>query len=90
MTDSAHEGNSQPVNQNNVTVVNNVSTPSHRGAGTVLMFVFFWWVLILWWALLLKLWILWLPVAGIVTIFRRGFFTRTWYCPWPAWMFGIR
>lgn len=80
-----------PVNENNVTIVNNVSTPNSRGAGTVLMLVFFgWFLLMTWWPLLAALWLVWLVVAGITTIFDRGFFSRTWYYPWPAWMFGIR
>jgi hypothetical protein len=80
-------------NQNNanVTIVNNVNTPNSRGAGTVLMLVFFGWFLLMWWwPLLAVLWVLWLPIAGITAIWVDGFFTRTWYQPWSVWMFGIR
>lgn len=77
-------------NTNNITVVNNVSTPNSRGAGTVLVVIFFGWLLPAWWSLLAALWLTWLPVAGIVSIFAHGFFARTWYQPWPAWLFGIR
>lgn len=83
----------EPTNQNNnnITIVNQVSTPNSRGAGTVLMVVFFGWFLLLWWwPILAALWLVWLPIAGIATIFTAGFFARTWYYPWPAWMFGIR
>lgn len=75
-------------------VINNTNTVNvpqqSRGAGTVLMFVFFWPVLLLWWQLLACIWIVWLLVAGIVTIFDHDFFARTWYQPWSVWMFGIR
>jgi len=75
----------------NVNVVTTVNIPQpSRGAGTVLMFVFFWWVLPFWWALLLHIWLIWLLVAAITTIFVHGYFTRTWYQPWPLWLFGIR
>jgi hypothetical protein len=81
-----------PSNQNNITILNNVSTPRQaRGSGTVLLLVFFGWFLMLWyWPLLAVLWLLWLPTAAIVTIWSAGFFSRTWFYPWPAWMFGIR
>lgn len=61
-----------------------------RGAGTVLMLVFFGWALVFWWTLLLTAWIIWMMIAGIVTIFDHGFFTRNWYQPWTIWMLGIR
>lgn len=79
-------------NSNHVTVVNNVNVPQgSRGAGTVLMVLFFGWFLMLWWwPVLAALWLLWLPVAAISAIWVDGFFGRTWYYPWPAWMFGIR
>lgn len=79
--------------ENNINITNNniVNVPQQsRGAGTVLMFVFFWPVLLMWWAILAHAWVLWLIVAAIVTIFDHGFFGRTWYQPWPAWMMGIR
>lgn len=79
--------------ENNINIVNNnvVNIPRQsRGAGTVLMIVFFGWLLPFWWAILASLWIVWLLIAGIVTIFDHGFFAHTWYYPWPAWMFGIR
>jgi hypothetical protein len=82
-------------NNNNITISNNVSMPdvvipSHHGAGTVLLFLFFWPVLLFWWPVLLTGWLVWLLIAGITTIFDRGFFTQTWYYPWPVWLFGIR
>lgn len=78
-------------NQNNINITNTVNVPNSRGAGTVLMLVFFGWFLLLWWwPLLFSAWLLWLPVAGITTIFAAGFFTAHWFYPWPAWMFGIR
>ena len=88
------ESNQNP-NQNNANVntnVNvNVNTPNSRGAGTVLMLVFFGWFLLLWWwPILASLWVLWLLVAAITNIFQAGFFVKYWYYPWPAWMFGIR
>lgn len=81
------------MNENSITITNNnvVNVPQQsRGAGSVLMLVFFWWLLLMWWEVLACIWLVWLVVAGIVTIFDHGFFTRTWYQPWPAWMFGIR
>lgn len=77
----------------NITINNNntVNVPQQsRGSGTVLMFVFFWWVLLGWWQVLVCIWLVWLVVAGIMSIWDHGFFARTWYQPWPAWMFGIR
>lgn len=69
----------------------NVNVKQARGAGTVLMLVFFGPALVfIWWPIILCLWIVWLPIAGISTIFETGFFGRTWYQPWPAWMLGIR
>jgi hypothetical protein len=79
------------MSENNITITNTINVPRQsRGAGTALMLIFLWWVLIWWWQILAAVWIVWLPIAGIVTIFEHGFFTRTWYYPWPAWMFGIR
>jgi hypothetical protein len=75
------------MSENNITI--NVSQQS-RGAGTALVIIFLWPALLMWWVLLAALWIKWLMIAGIVTIFDHGFFGRNWYQPWPAWMFGIR
>jgi hypothetical protein len=81
------------MSENNVVINNNntvnVPQPS-RGAGTALMIIFLWPVLLFWWQLLAAVWLVWLLVAAIVTIFEHDFFSRTWYYPWPAWMFGIR
>jgi phosphatidylglycerophosphate synthase len=80
-----------PTNENNITIVNQVNTPNSRGAGTVLMLLFFGWFLLLWWwPLLAMLWLVWLPIAAIASIWVDGLFARTWYQPWPLWMFGIR
>ena len=68
----------------------NVNVKQSRGAGTALIIIFMGWALPLWWALLACLWLHWLLIAAIVTIFDHEFFSRTWYQPWPAWMFGIR
>jgi hypothetical protein len=54
------------------------------------MIIFFGWLLPLWWSTLATLWIVWMLIAGVVSIFQHDFFSRTWYQPWPAWMFGIR
>jgi hypothetical protein len=79
------------MSENNITITNVVNTPqSSRGAGTVLLFVLFWWALLIWWSVLASVWIVWLLIAGIVSIFDHGFFGRNWYQPWPAWSFGIR
>ena len=84
------------MNENSITITNNnsnvVNVPQQsRGAGTVLAFLFFWPALIFgWWPLLACVWLVWLVVAGVVSIFDHRFFARTWYQPWPAWMFGIR
>jgi hypothetical protein len=67
-----------------------VNVKQARGAGSVLLVTIFWAPLFVWWALILCLWVVWMPVAGITTIFKTGFFKRTWYYPWPAHMFGIR
>lgn len=77
---------------NNITITNTVNIPKQsRGSGTVLMWLFFGWALVgIWWPLIACLWLVWMPIAGITTIFRRGFFTSTWYQPWPAWMLGVR
>jgi hypothetical protein len=82
------------MNENNIVINNsntvNIPRQSH-GAGTALMLIFFWWFFIgFWWPMLLIAWLVWLLIAGITTIFKRGFFTATWYYPWPAWMLGIR
>ena len=77
-------------NSNTVNVVTNVNTPNNRGSGTVLMFVFFWWALLIWWQVLAAVWVVWLLVAAVVTIFKHDFFGKTWYYPWPIWLFGIR
>jgi len=78
-------------NNINVSISGPVNVKQNRGAGTVLMIVFFGWALVgIWWPLLLALWIIWLLIAGVVSIFDHGFFARTWYYPWPAWMLGIR
>jgi hypothetical protein len=75
----------------NVSVTTNVNVPQPaRGAGTVLAIVFLWPALLLWWSLLLCLWIIWMLIAGIGSIFDHSLFARTWYQPWPAWLFGIR
>ena len=64
------------MSENNITIVNTVSTPQpSRGSGTVLMFVFFWWLLLMWWQLLAAAWLVWLLIAGVVTIFKHDFFT---------------
>ena len=69
----------------------NVNVKQARGAGTVLLIVFFGWALVfIWWPIIACLWIVWMLIAGIVTIFDRGFFTRNWYQPLPAWMLGVR
>ena len=79
------------MSENNITITNNVNVPqASRGAGTVLMILFFGWLLPFWWSILASLWIVWLLIAGIVSIFDHDFFSRNWYQPWPAWMFGIR
>ena len=78
------------VQNNNQNVSVNVSTPNSRGAGTVLMFLFFWPVLLMWWTVLLAAWMIWIPVCGVVTIFQHDFFANNWFYPWPAWLFGIR
>jgi hypothetical protein len=79
------------MSENNITITNTVNVPqASRGAGTVLMFVFFWWLLLIWWQVLACVWLVWLLVAGIVTIFQHDFFGRTWFQPWPVWLFGIR
>lgn len=77
--------------ENNVTVINTVNVPRQsRGAGTALLIVFLWPVLLVWWQLLACAWLVWLLIAAVVTIFKHDYFARTWYQPWPAWMFGIR
>jgi hypothetical protein len=81
------------VNENNINItnVNTINTPRpSRGAGTVLVIIFFGWLLPTWWTLLASIWIIWLIIDGIIAIFNPEFFLDTWYQPWPAWMFGIR
>lgn len=79
------------MSENNITITNTINVPQQsRGAGTVLMVIFFGWLLPMWWMTLASIWLVWLMVAGIVNIFDHGFFARNWYQPWPAWMFGIR
>jgi len=81
------------MSENNITITNTnvVNVPDSRGAGTVLMLVFFWWLLVgFWWPLLACAWLLWMLVAAVVTIWNDGFFGRTWFQPWPIWLFGIR
>jgi hypothetical protein len=82
------------MSENNITITNNntVNVPRQsRGAGTVLMVIFFGWALVfIWWPILAALWIVWMIIAGIVSIFEHDFFANNWYQPWPAWMFGIR
>ena len=79
------------MSNNSVTINGTVNVRQHRGAGTVLLFVFFGWAIVgLWWPLLACLWIVWMLIAGIVSIFDHSFFGRTWYQPWPAWTFGVR
>jgi hypothetical protein len=73
-----------------VKIVGDVNVKQARGAGTAIMLVFFGLPLIIWWLVLAVAWIIWLPIAAITTVFAHGFFTRTWYYPWPAWMLGIR
>ena len=79
-------------NQNNANVTVNVNTPNSRGAGTVLMIVLFWWVLVgFWWPLLIAAWLTWMVIAAITAIFDHGDLWRgTWYQPLPIWLFGIR
>jgi hypothetical protein len=79
------------VSENNITITNTVNVPQPaRGAGTVLAIVFFWPVLLMWWSLLISLWLVWLVIAAVVTIWDHEFFARTWYYPMQAWLFGIR
>jgi hypothetical protein len=76
---------------NNVNINGTVNVRQARGAGTALMIIFLGpWLFFVWWPILTCLWIIWMMIAGIVTIFDHGFFARNWYQPWPAWMFGIR
>lgn len=78
-------------NQNNVTVINNVSTPNSRGSGTVLALVLLWWALLWWWPLLIGAWLTWMLIAGVTAIFDHGaLWSRSWYQPLPLWLFGIR
>jgi hypothetical protein len=75
----------------NINIVNTVNVPQQsRGAGTALVIIFLWWALLIWWQVLVCLWLVWLLIAGVVTIWDHEFFAKTWYYPWPAWMFGIR
>jgi hypothetical protein len=80
-------------NNENITITNTnvINTPQQsRGAGTVLIFVFFWWVLPTWWMILLSIWLVWIIIDGIIAIFNPEFFISTWYYPWQLWLFGIR
>src|SRR5580765_7088260 len=62
-----------------VNIEGTVNVKQSRGAGTVLMLVFFGWALVgVWWPLIACLWLLWMLVAGVVNIFVQGFFSRTW------------
>ena len=75
----------------NITNTNVVNVPRQsRGAGTVLMFLFFWPALIMWWQILAVLWVPWVLICAIVAIWDSEFFADYWYWPWPAWLFGIR
>lgn len=74
----------------NVKINGPVNVRQSRGAGTVLVVVLFWWLLVWWWMMLACAWIIWMPIAGIISIWQDGFFARNWYQPWPAWMSGIR
>ena len=80
-------------NNINITNVNNnvVNVPRQsRGAGTVLMFVFFGWLLPWWWLALITAWLVWLLIDAVIAIWDPEFFMNTWYYPLPAWLFGIR
>jgi hypothetical protein len=80
-------------NNANITIHNNnvVNVPRQgRGAGTVLMFVFFWWLLPTWWSILFSLWLIWIIIDGVIAIFNPEFFLDTWYYPLPLWLFSIR
>jgi hypothetical protein len=84
--------NNEQSGDGNINITTNVNVPQpSRGAGTVLMLVFFGWVLLFfWWPLLASIWVVWLVIAAIVTIWDHEFFVNNWYYPWPAWMLGIR
>jgi hypothetical protein len=75
----------------NVKIDGTVNVKQSRGAGTALMLIFFGWALVgFWWPLIFSLWLIWLPIVGIIAIFDIEFFKNYWYYPLPAWMFGIR
>jgi hypothetical protein len=75
----------------NITNENVINVPRQsRGAGTVLMFVFFWWLLPTWWSILFSLWLIWIIIDGFIAIFNADFFMDTWYYPLNLWLFGIR
>jgi hypothetical protein len=81
------------MSENNITITNNniVNVPRQsRGAGTVLVFLFLWWLLPTWWSILFSIWIIWLIIVGIIAIWDTEFAADHWYQPWPAWLFGIR
>jgi hypothetical protein len=75
---------------NEVKIVGDVNVKQSRGAGTALMIIFLWPVLLMWWQILLAVWLIWIIIDGVIAIFNAEFFLATWYQPWPAWMFGIR
>ena len=80
-------------NNINISISNNnvVNVPRQsRGAGTVLMFIFLWWLLPWWWLALISIWLVWIIIDGIIAIFDPEFFLNTWYYPLPMWLFGIR
>ena len=79
------------MSENNITITNVVNVPQQsRGAGTVLMLVFFCGGLPMRGGTCWRTWIGMTPIAAIVNIWDAGFFARTWYQPWSVWMFGIR
>jgi hypothetical protein len=73
-----------------VKIVGEVKVKQSRGPGTALMLIFLGLPLMMWWAVLAAAWVVWMVIAGVVSIFSHGFFARTWYQPWPVWMLGIR
>jgi hypothetical protein len=76
---------------NEVKIAGTVNVRQSRGAGTALLIIFLGpWLLFFWWPLIACLWLLWMVIAGAVSIFDHEFFGRNWYQPWPAWMLGIR
>jgi hypothetical protein len=73
-----------------VNINGTVNVKQSRGAGTALMIIFLWPVLLMWWQFLLAVWLVWIIIDGVIAIFNAEFFIKTWYQPWPIWMFGIR